>query len=268
MTYATEVSRDFRAEVISHTEVAPEHFILTLRPTTIPPEPRPGQFYLLGVGEGLDPLLKRPLGFFNKQGDDIQFLYRVRGRGTLMLSAFKPGFMLPVLGPLGNGWPMPKEDQQPVVIAGGTAIAAVFPLIKTLSKRAIVIYGARSEAELIAVKELKKYAKHLHTVTEDGVGAKRGTVIDALANVSREKWILYICGPHGMNSAIYEHIADFPNRNSIEAYVSLEEYMACGIGACMGCVRETTNGYQRVCKDGPVFPLDEVIIEKPKRRCQ
>ena len=161
-------SRDFRAEVASQQEVSPGQFVLSLRPLSAPPEPRPGQFYMLGIGDERDPLLKRPFCMFGYEGGLIRILYAVRGRGTRLLSTLKPGSVIPVLGPLGNGYPAPRRGSDALIIAGGTAIASVYPLIMQLKKTCRVVYGARSLAELLMVDDITSAAAEVHTCTEDG----------------------------------------------------------------------------------------------------
>ena len=142
-------------------------------------------------------------------------------------------------------------------VAGGTAIASVYPLIMQLKKKCRVVYGARSRAELLLIDEITDAASEVYTCTEDGTCGARGNVVDVLMNLDvPSTTILYACGPRGLVRAVQGFAAE----RGLKGVASLEEFMACGVGACMGCVCKTTEGYKRVCKDGPVFPLSEVSV--------
>lgn len=255
----SEASRDFRAEVIGQRSVAPDHHIISLRPLGLssPPAPRAGQFYLLGTGDGLDPLLKRPLCFFNSDGDTIEFLYRVRGKGTAILSNLQPGSVIPVLGPLGNGYPISARDTDALIVAGGTAVASVYQLILGLGRKARVVYGARGRDDLFMLDEIKSATRELYLSTNDGSVGTQGTVLDVLRTLEIARGTtIYACGPRGLIAGVQA----FAEERKLKGWASLEEFMACGIGACMGCVCKTRSGYKRVCKEGPVFPLSEVSL--------
>lgn len=251
-------NRNFRAEVEENVQVSKGHFLMGLRPESNPPAPKPGQFYMVGTAESNDPLLKRPFCFFKKQDDAIRILYRVRGKGTQLLSRLRPGYVLDVVGPLGNSWPRPAGSQVPLIVAGGIGIASVFPLAESLNKGAIV-YGGRNRDELLMLEELKAMNADLHLATEDGSVGMKGTVMDALAPMDIEdNHVIYACGPKGMLKAV----AAFAAKRGLKGYASLEEKMACGMGACLGCAVKTTKGIKEVCIDGPVFGLAEIVWEK------
>lgn len=251
--------RNFKAEVTQNVEVSKGHFLMGFEPFGNPPEPMPGQFYMVGTGESNDPLLKRPFCFFRKYRKAIQILYRVRGKGTALLSRMKPGVTLNVVGPLGNSWPMPEEGRRPLIIAGGIGIASVFPLAASLAKKPIIVYGGKNRDELVMLDDLKLAYAGLHPATEDGSYGTRGTVMDLLKSLDiDDRHLLYACGPRGMLKAV----AEFALERGLEGYASLEEKMACGMGACLGCAVKTAGGVKEVCVDGPVFRLDEVIWEE------
>lgn len=250
-------SRSFRAKVVDNRRIKGEHYLLAFSPLSGAIPPRPGQFYMISTGSRKDPLLKRPFCYFEGRGEDVGILYRVRGRGTRLLTDLKPGDELEAVGPLGNSYPLPPRKARPLVIAGGTAVASVFPLIRALKGRAIVVYGARTADELVMVEELRSMASELHICTDDGTCEREGNVLDVVRDMGPgEDHVLYICGPRPMTMAM----AGFAGERGLRGYVSLEEFMACGIGACMGCVVNTARGYKRVCREGPVFRLDEVVL--------
>jgi dihydroorotate dehydrogenase electron transfer subunit len=261
------LSRAFRAEIRENFPLNANHNLLSLRNLGPMDEPCPGQFYMLQVNRGLDPLLKRAFSLFRRTGDGFQILYRIKGKGTSLLREMKKGAMIEILGPLGNGFPLPEPGENPLVIAGGVGIASVFSLAEALPKRA-VIYGAKVQDELFMTADLGKILDEagdldkLHGVvlcTDDGSCGIRGTVADVLSGFLERgsgegRPVIYACGPNPMLKAVARIAAS----RSIKAYISLEEHMACGIGACLGCVTKTKTGYKRVCKEGPVFNAAEI----------
>jgi dihydroorotate dehydrogenase electron transfer subunit len=156
---------------------------------------------------------------------------------------------------------MPEEDETPVVVAGGIGIASLFPLVEHLAGRCHVLYGARNCHELFLMDELRTLSKELLVSTDDGSQGERGPIVGLLHGLlSRQtppkaKPVLYACGPRPMLKAVRDAVG----QRGISAYVSMEENMACGIGACLGCVVKTVNGHKRVCKEGPVFPIEEIV---------
>jgi dihydroorotate dehydrogenase electron transfer subunit len=216
------------------------------------------------VNRGFDPLLKRAFSLFRRIPQGIQIMYRIHGKGTSNLRNMKESSAISMLGPLGNGYPLPEEGQTPVVIAGGIGIASLFSLIEKFAGRAYVIYGARTKEELFMLDELKHISKGLFVSTDDGTFGEKGNVIDLLNHQfpihdSRLlNSLFYACGPKPM----LREVSKIASERKIKAYLSLEEHMACGIGACLGCVVETKSQkykYQRVCKEGPVFDAEDII---------
>lgn len=255
------MSRYFKAEIQENRPVHAVHNLLTLNVPVSMPEPRPGQFFMIEVNKGTDPLLKRAFSLFRKTEQGIQLLYRIRGKGTEILKEMKEGSVLEVLGPLGTCYPLPSGDSIPLVIAGGIGIASVFSFVEQVAGRAMVFYGVRTKSDLLMHDELKEFAKELLVSTDDGSAGQKGTIADSLsvflsnAQSLISHYRIYACGPHLLLKAISEIARDY----KIPAYISMEEHMACGIGACLGCVVKTRDGYTRVCKEGPVFEAKEII---------
>ncbi len=225
------------------------------------PEPRPGQFFMIEVNKGTDPLLKRAFSLFRKTESGPQILYRVRGKGTEILKELKAGSVIEVLGPLGTFYPLPSEDTIPLVIAGGIGIASVFSFVEQYAGRAIVFYGARTKDDLLMLQEVESFAKEVIISTDDGSAGVKGTAADTLSSFLSNpqspipNYRIYACGPHLLLKAISE----IARAHKIHSYISMEEHMACGIGACLGCVVKTRDGYTRVCKEGPVFEGREIV---------
>jgi len=280
------LSRYFKASIIHNLSLNSKTGLLTIKPSEQVPDPEPGQFYMLEVSGSQDPLLKRPFSFFRKISDGIQFLYEVRGTGTMMMKDFSAGEVINVLGPLGKGYPKPDNRSTPLVIAGGIGIASVFPLIESFANRAYIFYGARDNEGLTMLSELKMLSDKLYISTDDGSIGQKGTVVDALSDfLSRHsslvtRYLLYACGRKSM----LEAVSRIALEQGIKGYVSVEEHMACGVGACLGCaikvrskelranpplppfakggrggITISTPMYKMVCKDGPVFPLEEIM---------
>ena len=268
------MSRYFTAEIADNRPLNDDYQLLTFSPLTDTQEPEAGQFYMIGTSgksgphsslEGIhDPLLKRPFSLFRKTRRGLQVLFRIRGRGTSMMRELKKGSYVDVLGPLGNSYPSPPRNKMPLIIAGGIGIASLFYLAERLSrarKKAYICYGVRSEKELFMVEELKRFARELSISTDDGSCGERGCVTgiagSLLSNVPMLSGssVIYACGPRKM----LEAVSEMAKQSGIEAYLSMEEVMACGVGACLGCVVKTVSGYRRVCKEGPIFDAKEIV---------
>lgn len=224
-------------------------------------EPLPGQFYMIEVNRGNDPLLKRAFSLFRRTSDGFQLMYRIQGRGTRLLKEMKKDNSVEVLGPLGTHYPVPSAKQLPLVIAGGIGIASVFPFLYAHQSRAVVFYGARSADEIFMLDELKGMSREVFISTDDGSLGAKGNIVDVLDKYLAGKkadlnsYVLYACGPHPMLKVLSKVAAS----RGITAYVSMEERMACGLGACLGCVVKTKTGYKRVCKEGPVFKSGDIV---------
>lgn len=261
------MSKYIRAKITENTPVNKGHNLLVLSSDNIQQHPLPGQFYMIGTDFSYDPLLKRPFSIFREassaEGGELQFLYRIKGKGTERMKEMKKGDTVNLLGPLGNGYPIPGRNLTPVLIAGGIGIASLFPLAENLSGNIHFFYGARTSGELLMLNELKGLVKkELIISTDDGSEGRKGTVVDALnvfltsnPQLSTSNFLLYACGPSPMLEAVSKVAAE----KGIKGYISMEENMACGVGACLGCTVKTKKGYKRVCKEGPVFSAEEIV---------
>ena len=220
----------------------------------------PGQFISLYTqNDAL--ILPRPISICEVSADkrSLRLVYRIVGEGTREFSSYKKGDTVRILGPLGNGFPL--KDKRALLIAGGIGIPPMLELAKGLKTDKTMAAGYR-DSSLFLKDDLEKHAK-LIIATEDGSYGTRGNVIDAIRENNADADIIYACGPMPMLKAVKEYAGD----KGIEAYVSLEERMACGIGACLGCVCRTGEvdehskvNNRRICKDGPVFLASEVEL--------
>lgn len=250
--------KDYRATVKSNTVIAENVYMITL---TLPEaaQIRGGQFADISVGG--EYLLRRPLGICIAEGRDISLCYQVKGGGTKKLTEVKPGDKLDVLLPLGNGFDV-SAYKSVAVIGGGVGI---FPLLSVIrenykQKDFYSYIGFRSKSCACLLNEFEK-SKTLTVTTDDGSAGVKGNAVEAfLADFGNTKHDAIIaCGPPVMLSVLKKKLAE--NNINIPCYVSLEERMGCGIGACLVCVCKKTDGENaRVCKDGPVFNIEEVEL--------
>ncbi len=217
---------------------------------------------MLSVDDSLDPLLKRPFSIHRRLKNDFQILYRVAGKGTDILSRRISGDQLNVIGPLGNKFPRPEADAKVILIAGGIGIAPILNLTEALLKtKPVLFYGARTKDELLCLDELKALGIDTRISTDDGSFGRKGFVTDILKKfLARDsslsaKYRLYACGPEPMLRAL----SVAAKKYKLKCFAALEQNMACGLGTSLGCTVNTVNGYKRVCKEGPVFPIDEII---------
>lgn len=242
------------AEIISNQLITKDVYLVSVQPS-FPLRAFPGQFCIIRVNQRLDPFLGRPFSIFDLNEKVIKFLYRVKGKGTVTLSKMKKGETVSITGPLGRWYPYPEGEF--VIIAGGIGLASVYYLMRKFPKKAYLFYGIRSEKEILFYKELKKLAKKVYISTENGTAGYRGVVTDLF----KEKGLslnlpVYACGPMIM----LEELKKIIEETNLSCYVAVEERMGCGIGACLGCVIKTNEGFKRVCTDGPIFELREIQL--------
>jgi dihydroorotate dehydrogenase electron transfer subunit len=254
------LSRLFEAAVTDNRQLIKNHYLLTLQPLEKIKKPRPGNFFMLSVDNGLDPLLKRPFSIYHSASGTLQIIYRVVGKGTDILSKKKASDRLEVIGPLGNNFPIKKTQQNVILIAGGLGIAPIYSLAETLTNPHL-FYGARTKKEVLCTDELNKIGIDPIISTDDGTLGKKGNIVNVLkkfiTNNSSHitRYSFYACGPEPMLKAL----SPLAEKYKLNMHVALEQNMACGIGTCLGCVVKTKTGYKRVCKEGPVFPIEEIV---------
>ncbi|HEY6011128.1 MAG TPA: dihydroorotate dehydrogenase electron transfer subunit, partial [Nitrospirota bacterium] len=239
------------------------YYRLVLKAPEIAKKSRPGQFVMLRVTDTMDPLLARPFGISSLiTKSSIEIYYRVVGKGTTLLTRRETGQTVGLLGPLGNGFPMPEKGTTPLLIAGGSGFPPLHFLSVRAGAKAHLFVGARDKECLPPVSVLKNFRErtaHVHIATEDGSVGVRGMTTDLLLSFLNTKPkaapVLYACGPHAMLAAVGRIAAD----QGIPCHVSMEERMACGLGACMGCsIPQKAGGYKRACKEGPVFDSRDI----------
>ena len=251
------------AAVTSQVQLAEGIYDLRLAAGEIAAQAVPGQFVSLYSKDG-SRLLPRPISLcgIDKEKGELRLVYRVAGAGTKEFSAYKEGDTLDIMGLLGNGFPLKKKKA--FLIGGGIGIPPMLELAKNLDCEKTAVIGYRDKETFLA-DELRKYADVV-IATEDGSVGTKGNVIDAIRAEKLTADIIYACGPTPMLKALKTYAME----NGIECYISLEEKMACGIGACLGCVCHSKDidehsnvRNKRICKDGPVFRAEEVELLTP-----
>lgn len=233
--------------IYSNTEISPNIYEIVLEGEF---KGLPGQFYMIRGWNGLDPFLPRPISIADLDNGKIKFLYEVRGRGTHIISRLKKGDRLSVLGALGNGFNLEVQGKI-ALLSGGIGIAPMLYLAKNLSGEVTIYSGFRNDAYFL--DQIKPYVKNIFIATEDGSNGHKGFVTE-LFDPSKYDLVL-TCGPTPMMEVVIKMC-----EGRVPVYVSMESRMACGIGACLGCTIETIRGMERVCKEGPVFKGEEVVL--------
>ncbi|MFH1245248.1 MAG: dihydroorotate dehydrogenase electron transfer subunit [Candidatus Omnitrophota bacterium] len=273
-------------KILSQQKAGPECFKMSIFAPAIARCACPGQFVHLRCQEGPEPLLRRPLSFHRIYQDKFEVLYRIAGRGTALLAKKQEGDTIDVIGPLGKGFVFPstvhrepqtanRKPQTAILVAGGMGAAPLLALAEALAggknalpdeQEIIILLGAKTKTELLCEKTFKELGCDVRVATDDGTKGHKGFVTELFKEVLQSTInnirtgdkpvpaIIYACGPHPM----LKEVARISMKFDVPAQGALEEKMACGVGACLGCVVETSQGYQRVCKDGPVFDLSEI----------
>lgn len=255
--------RQERMAVVRQEEIARDIFELTLQGQIVQ-DMNPGQFVHVRVSDTLEPLLRRPISIasIDKEANEVTLIYRAGGRGTKYLSLNQIGDEVDVLGPLGNGFPVEAtpEGGTALLVGGGIGVPPLYELAKQLKARGIrtiQVFGFQTE-DVVFYEEQFSSLGDTHIVTDDGSKGTKGLVTDLLAELQPEFDVFYSCGPLPMLRALQNQ---YPEK---EGYLSFEERMGCGIGACFACICKTTedheNEYVKVCSDGPVFPKGVVEL--------
>ncbi len=220
------------------------------------PPMQPGQFVEVAVDKA-KVLLNRPFSIFNSSPECLELLVKPLGRASAAIADYEEGDTLRVIAPLGRGFSLPEAPARVLLVGGGVGVAPMYYLARALNERGIrpvLVYGERTAPDP-ALKELLSRHAELHICTDDGSEGFHGFVIDHPAVTQGEYDYAKICGPEKMMKFMHNYIAT--NKNW-DTEFSLENKMACGLGACLCCVENTTTGNRCVCTDGPVFNLTEL----------
>ncbi|WP_277585708.1 dihydroorotate dehydrogenase electron transfer subunit [Psychrobacillus antarcticus] len=256
--------RQQQMQVVQQKVIATNIFELTLTGQLVLDMKQPGQFVHLRVSDQMEPLLRRPISISSIDEATLEFtmIYRADGRGTTLLSEKKPGDQVDVLGPLGNGFPDDKIEagQKALLVGGGIGVPPLYELSKRLVEKGVQpihVLGFQSEDVVFYEKQFQELGD-THIVTADGSYGSTGFVTNVLEMLDDDFEVYYSCGPTLMLAALEKM---YPEK---QGYLSFEQRMGCGIGACFACVCDTTEkidaDYVKVCSDGPVFPSGVVRV--------
>lgn len=250
-----------KGEVISVTPVLPGIYSIWLR-TEGALLSAPGQFFNFYPNDSAH-LLPRPISIceIDRRKRALRFVFRVKGEGTVALSLMKSGDTIDLMGPLGNGFPMNIPERNAILIGGGIGVPPMLELAREFPGRSKVVLGFTDEPFL--VEDFSNTDSDVYVATENGNQGTRGNVVGAIMENNLGADVIYACGPKAMLSAVKM----LARVRKIRCFVSLEEHMACGIGACLGCVvgsKEEDPHFnvkkKRICADGPVFDASEVDL--------
>lgn len=235
------------------------NYLIKVYSPLIANEIKPGQFCNIKVSNTDFPLLRRPFSICDVEGNNLIFIFDIHGEGTKLLAKKQPGDDLDILGPLGNGFDIDGSYEIAVIIGGGIGSAPFPYLIKSLpsDKKIFCFVGGKTNQHVI------KYGmKNIFVATDDGSEGYHGTIVDLfikeLSAFSDNKIRIFACGPNPMLKSLQEIVI----KNNYDCQISVECAMACGFGICQGCPVEKSecDGYYLVCKDGPVFNANSVIL--------
>ena len=257
--------RQENMRIVSQQQIAKDIFELTLEGEMVKEMNEPGQFVHVRTNPGLDPLLRRPISVasIDKDRSQMTIIYRAEGKGTKLLSMHMTGGQADVLGPLGNGFPINdvSEGETALLIGGGIGVPPLYELSKRLNEKGIKtihILGFETADKVFYNEEFAQLGE-TYVATVDGTFGTQGFVTNVTDHHNFDFDVLYSCGPVPMLKALEERFHDK------KAYLSLEQRMGCGIGACFACVCHraddpTGTSYVKVCSDGPVFPIGKVVL--------
>ena len=253
-----------QAQIVSNECLIPGVYGMTLAAPSIAEKARPGQFAMVYLEKG-ELLLPRPISFcdVNLSRGTLTLVFQVVGSGTKFLSKMHPWQKLKLLGPLGNGFLVKGRENvrfsRVALIGGGVGIPPLHLLAKVFATRGTYVdayLGFRNFP--ILIDRFRNLSDRLFITTEDGSFGHRGNITEVFESQHRGYDEILACGPKPMLAAI----ARYAKKQNIPCQVCLEERMACGIGACVGCVVKVGGGYVRVCSEGPVFYGDEVVLDE------
>lgn len=234
-------------------ETNPGIYDFTVTAPEIAAQAQPGQFVHIYVPGHT---LRRPISIAqtDKAAGTLRLVFQIRGRGTDRLAQMKTGEALDIIGPLGNGFPLPQVPGKVLLVGGGIGVPPLLGLAAHYKEQAVACLGFRSADGVILAEDFKRFGAQALVATEDGTAGEAGYV-SALFPTAETVGCVFACGPQAMLKAVCSWAAQ---HGDIPCYISLEERMACGIGACLGCAcglvaEDGSEYFGHVCKDGPVF---------------
>lgn len=262
-------SKEQNAKIVANQNIRGPYYKIIVEAPEIAIKALPGQFVSIKIADDYEPLLRRPFSIYRTQGNSIEILYEIVGQGTEVLSRKKSGEHLDIIGPLGSGFSyhlLLAAYRLPILICGGVGVAPMFFLAEQITSDypkfdIEVLIGAKTAKQVLCENEFKKLGCSVTISTDDGSKGFKGRVAGLLEKmlnnrlIEEERPMFYACGPRPM----LREVSRLAYAYRIPAQISLEEHMACGIGACFGCAVKTREGFKRACKEGPVFNAGEIV---------
>ncbi len=245
------------APVISNSKITSDCYLMWLDSPEIAAEASPGQFIMVRCGVGDELLLRRPLSIHQRDDSKVALLFTVVGKGTAWLAQRKAGDKVDIFGPLGNGFSIEHDTTQLLLVAGGIGIAPLYFLAQEASIKdctVTLLMGVQTKSQAYPERLLPEGIRRI-TATDDGTLGEKGMITDLLPRYIDWADQVFACGPVGM----YQTMAQMPELKNKSVQVSLEVRMGCGRGVCYGCTIKTRQGLKKVCQDGPVFDLDDIL---------
>ena len=240
-------------KIVGKREIAKGQVELLLENETLAKEAQPGQFVHINIGSEAH-ILRRPISICDAYDNITRIVFEIKGEGTEILSKKCVGETIDLLGPLGTGFTV-KKDVKAVVLGGGLGSFPLLYLAKNLTNPKVFL-GFRDK-EMVCMEEDFSQCGETVIATDNGTYGYNGFAINAAKEAIADCDIIYACGPTPMLKAVKQ----LAEEKGIEAEISMEQRMGCGIGACLVCVCKTTSGYDKVCQKGPVFNAKEVVFE-------
>lgn len=245
-------------EILENKKLNAKYYKLTFQSQTLSRKVQPGQFLQIRIHDGADPFLRRPFSYYRASRSRVEILYEVLGRGTFLLSQKKKGDMIQVMGPLGKCFTQSIKTKKRILVAGGVGVPPLVFLAEQ-SPTDYLLIGTKSKLEVLPKSELKRIKAKILYATENGSYGAKGLVTELLEKViiqeNPRELFIQTCGPKKMMKAVLVLAAKY----GIDGELSWDETMACGVGACLGCMVETREGLRRACVDGPVFSFGDLL---------
>lgn len=245
-----------QARVTERETVMPNTYVVRLESRELA-QAMPGQFVHLRATDTWDPLLRRPMSIYLMHPDGVSVMIRDVGRGSALLAAKRPGDLVDVLGPLGRPFELREGPRRLLMVGGGYGVAPLIGLAERALPRGqeVTLLVGAATAEYVFPRERVPHAIDYRPATVDGSLGHCGFVTEMLPEYLDWADAMFACGPTGMLEAVHRASA---GREGLDVQVSMEQQMGCAMGVCLGCVIPTNDGYQRVCRDGPVFESGRV----------
>lgn len=277
--------KNYKTIVLSNHEISPGYYRMQILAPGYAATAQAGQFVMFRVQRSLPPLLRRPFGIFRTgflapdcdgmpPKEFIELVYKVVGLGTEIMQELHEGDKIELLGPLGSGFDLGDSEEEKILVGGGIGLVPLYMLAEKLEhkSKARLLMGGRTRDDIITVTEFERLGVETYVSTEDGSLGEEGLVTQVLER-KLEKYpnaTVYACGPMPMLDAVQQ----ICKRHDVSLQVSLEALMACGVGACLGCVvkgvghTDENPRYLCTCKEGPVFDAEQLdwsrLEDKPQ----